>query len=97
MKKKTYNIKSHLVLKRIKHLIFPVLISLKLGYKASPSVSSILVYSFQVLRDEKTNRSFPLNDIAQFMSWEHVKRSFYLLPSHIVMPYDLPPGLQCPP
>lgn len=76
MKKKSYNVKSHLVLKQIKYLMFPALISLKLGYKASSSVSNTLVYSFKVLRDEKTNRSFPLNDIAQFTTWKHVKRSF---------------------
>ena len=52
-------------MKLIKHLIFQVLTSLKLGYKALPSVSSILVYSFTARRDEETNRSSPLNDIAQ--------------------------------
>lgn len=64
------------MLKQLQYLIFLALISLKLGYKASPSVSIILVYSFKDLKNEKTNRSFPLNDTAQFMSWKHVKRSF---------------------
>jgi len=70
-KKKSYNIKSHLMMKLIKHLVIPVLTSLKLGYEASPSVPSILVHSFTALRDDETNRSFPLNDIAQFRSWKH--------------------------
>lgn len=68
MEKKSYNVKSYLVFKQIKYSIFPMLISLKLGCKAFASASSILVYSFKVLRDEKTNRSFPLKDTAQFMS-----------------------------
>lgn len=70
-KKKSDEIKRHLMMKLIKHLVFPVLTSLKLGYKASPSVSSNLVYSFAVLRDEETNRSPPLNAIAQFRSCKH--------------------------
>lgn len=49
-------------MKLIEHLIYPVLTSLKLGYKASPSVSSFLVYSFTAVRDEETNRSSTLND-----------------------------------
>lgn len=59
------------MMKLIKHLIFLVPTSLKLGYKASPSVSSILVYSFTVQREEDTNRAPPLNDTAQFRSWKH--------------------------
>lgn len=69
--KKSSNIKSLLKMKLLEHLIYRVLTSLKLGYKASPSVSSFLVYSFTVLRGEETNRSSTLNNIAQFRSWKH--------------------------